>query len=131
MGRNPVFMLNSFLFSVFIGAALGFLAGLGVGGGSLLILWLTAVLEMDPRTARSINLMFFLPAAGICSLFLIGQGTLNIRKILPAMAAGCLCAAAASRIAVGMDLHLLKKLFGVLLLFTGLREILYKRKREP
>lgn len=124
-------MLNSFLFSVFMGAALGFLAGLGVGGGSLLILWLTAVLQLDPRMARSINLMFFLPTAVVSSLFRLRQGSLNIRKTLPAIGAGCLCAAAASRIAVGMDLQLLKKLFGVLLLFTGLREIRYKRKREP
>ena len=34
-------MLESLPFVLFISSALGFLAGLGVGGGSLLILWLT------------------------------------------------------------------------------------------
>ena len=29
------------LLTVFVGLVLGFLAGLGIGGGSLLILWLT------------------------------------------------------------------------------------------
>ena len=46
-----------------VGAILGFLSGLGVGGGSLLILWLTAVLGTEQRAAQGINLLFFLPAA--------------------------------------------------------------------
>ena len=44
-----------------IGAALGFLSGLGVGGGSLLLLWLTIVTGMEQSEARLINMMFFLP----------------------------------------------------------------------
>ena len=44
--------------TLLVGTALGFLTGLGVGGGSLLMVWLTAVLGMDTLTARSINLLF-------------------------------------------------------------------------
>ena len=51
--------------TLLIAALLGFLAGLGVGGGSLLILWLTLVLHTEPAQARPINLLFFLPAAAI------------------------------------------------------------------
>ena len=42
-------MLESFPFSVFLGSIFGFLAGIGVGGGSLLVLWLTVVLGMEPE----------------------------------------------------------------------------------
>ena len=49
-----------FLFPVFIGSALGFLAGLGVGGGSLLLLWLTQVMNMPQDQARILNLLFYL-----------------------------------------------------------------------
>ena len=38
-------MLESLPVAVIIGTVLGFLSGLGIGGGSLLILWLTAVLH--------------------------------------------------------------------------------------
>ena len=62
-------MLNSFPVILVVGAVLGFLAGIGVGGGSLLILWLTLVLKVSPAEARSINLLFFIPAALIASLF--------------------------------------------------------------
>ena len=81
-------MLESFPAAVIVGTILGFLSGLGVGGGSLLILWLTVVLEMDPLAARSINLLFFLPAALISSAVRIKRGNLKIKTLLPAILAG-------------------------------------------
>lgn len=113
---------------VAVGTVLGFLAGLGIGGGSLLILWLTAVLGTDPQTARLINLLFFLPAALIACLFRRKQGQLNLKKVLPAILAGSTAAALFSFLGMLLEVSLLKKLFGGLLLLTGLRELLYKSK---
>ena len=114
--------------SVFVGTVLGFLAGLGIGGGSLLILWLTFVLHMDPLTARGINLLFFVPSA-LVSLLLRGRaGSPEIKKLLPAILSGCAAALLFSFLGSGWDLDLLKKLFGGLLIITGLRELLYKEK---
>ena len=62
-------MLESGWVSLAVSTAFGFLAGLGVGGGSLLIIWLTQVLSMSHPQARIINLLFFLPAAVIATLF--------------------------------------------------------------
>ena len=45
-------MLESIPVMLIVGTVLGFLSGLGIGGGSLLILWLTMVLGSDPITAR-------------------------------------------------------------------------------
>lgn len=119
-------MLNNAVFSIFIGAALGFLAGLGVGGGSLLILWLTAVVGMEHQLARSINLLFFVPSAFIASLFRWHQGTLKIRTVLPAIISGCTCALLGTWLNTQIDIGLLKKLFGGLLIITGIRELLYR-----
>ena len=114
------------LVSILVGSILGFLAGLGIGGGSLLILWLTAVLGMDPQKARCINLLFFLPAALIACLFRKAQGQLDLKKVLPAILTGCLAAGVFSLVRQQLDVSLLKKLFGGLLIFTGAKEILYK-----
>lgn len=122
-------MLSSAPVAVIVGIILGFLAGLGVGGGTLLILWLTLVLETDPEIARMINLMFFLAAAGAVSLRRLKKGTLRFRKILPAALAGCAAAAVASLLAQNMDVTLLKKAFGILLLVTGVRELLYRPRK--
>jgi len=121
-------MLDSFWVSAFVGILLGFLAGLGIGGGSLLILWLTVVLGMDYSIARGINLLFFLPSALIACIFRWHQGHLPVKKLLPGIGAGCITAALFSFLGTRMDLAVLKKLFGGLLLITGIRELLYKEK---
>ena len=116
--------------NLLVGSVLGFLAGLGVGGGSLLILWLTALLGMDPQAARAINLLFFLPAALISCCFRKKQGTLNLKQLIPAMAAGCIAAGIFSFVGLNLDTSLLKKLFGGLLIVTGIRELFYKQKER-
>lgn len=105
---------------------LGILTGLGVGGGSLLILWLTLVLGWEPEAARSVNLLFFLPGATVSCLLRRKQGQLPLKKLLPAIIAGCACGAVFTWASAGWDTALLKKLFGFLLLLTGLRELTYK-----
>ena len=119
-------MLDTFPVALIVGAALGYLAGLGVGGGSLLILWLTLVLHTPGQEARFMNLMFFITAAGAVSIFRWKQGCVQLNKILPAILAGSLAAGIFSLLGQQMDAGFLKKLFGILLLFTGVRELLYR-----
>lgn len=112
-----------------IGCILGFLAGLGIGGGTLLILWLTLVLDIDPGAARAINLMFFIVAAGSVSLMRLKQKSVPWKTILPAIFLGCFGALVLSLVSKYIDTTLLKKLFGMLLLITGLRELFYRPKK--
>ncbi len=121
-------MVESLWVAIPISIMLGFLSGLGTGGGSLLILWLTLVVGMEPANARAINLLFFIPSALVSCWFRWRQGTLEFRKIFPAIAAGCIAALLGSWISFSLDTHILKKLFGGLLLFTGFRELRYKDK---
>lgn len=123
-------MLESLPFSLLIGTVLGFLTGLGIGGGSLLILWLTLVLGWEQSAARGANLLFFLPAAAISLFFRWRQGVVHWKKLLPAILAGCLCAAVFSWLSTLIQLDLLRKLFGVLLLITGIREITFRPKKH-
>ena len=124
-------MLESFPVCLAVGTVLGFLAGLGVGGGSLLILWLTAVLSIPYPQARILNLLFFLPSALITTFLHLRHKTVEFKKILPAVIAGSICAAIFSYLSGVLDIQLLKKLFGGILLLTGLRELFYKRRRNP
>ena len=123
-------MLESIPFIIIVSAVLGFLSGLGVGGGSLLILWLTLIVQMPQETARSINLLFFLPTALIASLFRWKRGTLQIRKILPAILGGIVASVLFTWISGHISSESLRGPFGILLLITGLRELFY-RPRKP
>ena len=126
-------MLSTAAFSILVGGVLGFLTGLGTGGGSLLLLWLTLVLGMDPLTARAVNLMFFIPAAVTASIIRFRRGGIPFQKIILPALTGCLTAAACTWAGRHMDMEYLKKIFGILLIFTGLRELFYghQRFRKP
>ena len=122
-------MLDSLPIVIIVGTVLGFLSGLGIGGGSLLILWLTMVLNTDPYTARGINLLFFIPSALIACLFRWKQGKLRFQNVLPAIISGCVAAGVFSFISTQMDISMIRKLFGILLLFTGIRELFYRPRK--
>lgn len=112
--------------TILIGTLLGFLSGMGIGGGSLLLLWLTLVMQTDPYTARQINLLFFLPAAGVACYYRIKQGKLTFNKTILPVVAGCLGALVGTGISGIFRTALLKKILGALLLFCGVRELLWK-----
>ena len=122
--------MDNFPVTLIVGTILGFLTGLGVGGGSLLIIWLTAVLGMDPGIARGINLLFFLPGAFIALCFRRKQGAVQWDHILPPAVAGCIAAAVFSWLSTVLDMEILKKLFGGILIAAGIRELLWKDKRK-
>lgn len=112
-----------------VAIVLGFLAGLGVGGGSMLVLWLTMVVGMEYTDARTINLLFFLPCAITATFFHRKQKRVKITKILPAIICGCVAAALFATVSAKIDTQIIKKLFGGLLLFTGLRELFYRPRK--
>ena len=116
------------MLKLLIGAALGFLSGLGVGGGSLLLLWLTLVMGVDQPTARVMNLQFFLPCALVATAFRWKQSRPDWRLALPAIAAGLLGALAGNYLGPILNKDLLKKALGILFLATGLRELRWKPK---
>lgn len=121
-------MLESAPITILTGVLLGALAGIGVGGGSLLMLLLTLVLGMEHSAARALNLVFYLPSALIASFFRWKQGTLNYRKILPAVFSGAIAAAIFSIAGSHIETAALQKIFGGLLLITGIRELFYRPK---
>ena len=109
-----------------VGAVLGFLSGLGVGGGSLLLLWLTLVMGVDQPTARVMNLLFFLPCALVATAFRWKQSKPNWQLTLPAVGAALLGALLGNRLGPSLDMDILKKFLGVLFLLTGIRELRQK-----
>lgn len=119
-------MLESIPVMLLAATVTGFLSGIGVGGGSLLMLWMTLVVGMPHAQARVLNLIFFLPSAIIASVFRWKQGNLHFQKVLPAIIAGCISAAIFAFLSTRIDIEMIKKLFGILLLATGLRELFYR-----
>ena len=119
----------SFLCNFLVASLLGLLAGMGVGGGSLLLLWLTQVAGIPQTQARLMNLLFFLPAAVIATLFRKKQTSSMTQVTVPAILCGCIAAAVFSYLSSGWNIELLRKLLGGLLILTGLRELFYRPRK--
>ena len=114
------------MLKIIVGAVLGFLSGLGVGGGSLLLLWLTLVMGQDQNTARAMNLLFFLPCALTATAFRWKQSRLPLQTVLPAILGGLTGAALGCLLGPHIHAALLKKAFGLLFIVTAIRELRWK-----
>ena len=97
----------------------GMLSTWGVGGGTLLLVCMSLFLDVEQRTAQAINLLFFLPAAAMGLLFHARRGFLDKTVWRQAALPGTLAAAAGAAVALAVDVSLLRKPFGLFLLWNG------------
>ncbi len=118
----------SFLWAVLAGFVTGIISGFGIGGGTVLMVYLTAILDLGQRTAQGINLLYFLPTAAAALIIHSKNRYVKWKSVLPAAVFGCITAGITSYFAMNMDLGLLKKLFGGFLIITGLMELFKKVK---
>ena len=111
------------------GLGAGILSAWGVGGGTLLLLVMTLLLDVDQRTAQGINLLFFLPTAASALWCHARSGCLDKpvlrRAIPPALAAAALGAWLSSAV----DPGLLRRPFGIYLLASAAM-MLFPRKKQ-
>lgn len=111
-----------------VGLLSGLIASMGLGGGFVLLIWLTLFEDMPQRAAQGINLLFFLPIALISVIMHIRAGLLDkklVLSLIPGGIVGAVLGTIGSQI-VGNDL--LRKLYAVFLLAFGLRELF---RRSP
>ncbi len=114
------------LLSVLAGAATGVLSGFGIGGGTLLLLWLTLVSGMDQLQAGGINLLYFVSCALPAIRGHFKNGLIEKRAVLWCVLAGFPLCIAAALLASFLDVSLLRRLFGIFLLVIGFKELLAK-----
>ncbi len=119
----------SFLIAVAAGLVCGVLSGFGIGGGSLLMVWMTAVLFMEQKTAQGINLLYFLPTAAAALIFHTKNRLFEWKAVVPAAIAGSVTAALAALLSANLEMSLLRKLFGGFLILVGLSEVFLKTRK--
>lgn len=108
---------------ILAGIICGLISGLGIGGGSILMVWMTAVAGLAQRTAQGINLLFFLPTAASALCLHVRNRLVEKKVAVPAAIMGCITAALGAMLAQNLDERLLRKLFGIFLLPVGISEI--------
>lgn len=118
--------MTTSLLGFFVGIVTGILSAFGVGGGSLLLIYLTAFAGIPQHEAQGINLIYFLPAALAAIPSHLKNDFIEKPVALPAILAGLVCSAIAAVLSNRLDVTILRKLFGVFLLIIGLLELFRK-----
>ena len=98
------------------------LSALGMGGGGILLVYLTAFAGVDQLKAQGINLVFFLPTAIAAVLLHLKNRLVKWRVALPVILTGLGGVWAGYELAGYIDQKLLSKAFSVFLLVVGIRE---------
>jgi hypothetical protein len=117
----------SLLWTAIAGFLTGVTASMGLGGGFVLIIFLTVFAGTAQVAAGGINLLFFLPIA-LISMYLHHKNKLIEWKLVaPICIAGAAGVAGGALLLGFVNEDLLRKLFSGLLVFVGLREIFHKK----
>ncbi len=120
----------SWIFSALAGLLTGILSGFGIGGGTLLILWLTLAGGMDQLHAGGVNLLYFVCCALPALWGHAKNGLIEKKAALWCALAGIPACVAAALLASRLDVTLLRRIFGVFLLFIGFRELFAKKEEK-
>ncbi|NLZ46329.1 MAG: sulfite exporter TauE/SafE family protein [Clostridiales bacterium] len=100
----------------------GIMASMGLGGGMVLILYLTLFTSTGQLEAQGINLVFFVPIAIFALIIHTKNKLVKWKKIVPALITGTIFALIFSYVANNMDNMMLKKFFGFFIIAAGIRE---------
>lgn len=118
------------MLSVIAGVVCGVISGFGIGGGSLLMIYMTAFAGLKQTQAQGINLLYFLPTAAFSLILHVKNRFIAWKTVIPAAIAGCVCSAAAGLFAGRLGDTVLKKLFGIFLLIVGCSELFGKHDKN-
>ena len=105
------------------------LCGLGLGGGNLLVVYLTRIAGFDQQSAQGIGLIFFVSSTAVCLVIHAVKKRINKKLLtiaLPPVIAGGIAGSFAALYIKG---QLLSKFFGAFLILMGIITILDIRKK--
>ncbi len=113
-------MTMATVLAVMVGLLTGLLSSCGLGGGTLLLVYLLEVQDLEQTVAQGVNLLYFLPTVG-CSLpSHVKGGFVEKKALLPCILGALPLVVAGSFLANSLEETVLRKCFGVLLLYLAL-----------
>lgn len=116
--------------SIIAGFVTGILSAWGVGGGSLLIVYMTVFSGVPQQAAQGINLIYFLPTSASALASHFKNKLIEKSLAWPAICAGVLTTFAASFLVTNIDTGIVKKIFGVFIILIGISEVFRKRAKH-
>lgn len=112
--------------AVVVSAVVG---AMGLGGGSVLILYLTLVRHLPQLVSQGLNLLFFIPCAVTAVLIYAKQKLIQWNYVLPLVLGGSIGVAVGTFFLKSLDTKYISVLFAVFLLSVGAYTLFSKDKK--
>lgn len=108
---------------IIIGMLSGTVAALGMGGGTVLILLFSIFTEYDQHLIQGTNLIFFIPTSIVAIYMNVKNKIIDFKISKIIVFSGVIGAIVGSYLSFKFESDLLRKIFGIFLLFIACLEI--------
>ena len=99
-----------------------------MGGGAVLIIYLTVFKNVEQLQAQGINLLFFIPIASLAVIIYAFKKQIKWRITIPLAVGGIIGAAGGFWLTDIIGGNFTAKLFGGFLILLGVKELFFKSK---
>lgn len=116
------------IFDIIAAIVSGMAASLGIGGGGILIIYLTLFASMEQLKAQGLNLLFFIPCGIIAIIIHLKNKLIDKAYSISLISGGVIGALVGNYLATVINTAILGKIFAVFIILIGLRELFSKPK---
>ena len=118
------------IFALLAGLFSGVLGSMGLGGGTVLVIYLSLIKDTEQLKAQGINLLFFIPIAVFSVIIYSIKKQIRWKLCLKLAFFGLIGAFIGKLLSEHLGGEITAKIFGVLLILIGLSEIFMKPKEK-
>ena len=117
------------MLAIVFGIISGIVTGLGMGGGTILILLLSLFINMEQHIAQATNLIFFIPTSLSAILINLKQKNVDKKLAITISFYGIIGAVVGAKISENISSQNLRKYFAIFILIIAIHEV-YKFYKE-
>ncbi len=120
------------MLAILFGFIAGMVTGLGMGGGTILILLLSVFMGLEQHIAQATNLIFFIPTSLSAIFINLKQKNINVKLAIIISTFGVIGSVIGSCISEKISSEMLRKCFAVFVFVIALHETyeLYKEYKR-
>jgi len=108
---------------IIIGAIAGVFSGIGMGGGTVLIVLLTIYVGLEQHIAQATNLIYFIPTAISAIIVSYREKNIDIKLARTMSIYGIIGAIIGATISINTDVQKLRRVYGIFLIIIAVHEI--------
>ena len=121
--------MNTIL-NIIAGIISGMIGAMGIGGGGVLIIYLTLYLGMNQLNAQGLNLLFFIPCAVIALIIHSKNSLIKWKDAILLIVFGIIGICIGALLTSYIPENILRKIFAVFLLIIGIYTIFKKEEKR-